>query len=405
MPILFEKSFEKLQGESMAELTSSTPITRITPGSKAKAVLQTLNKKLNKSYQEMDLNFVQAFLPFAQGKFLDYTGEMLGLPRLGAQRATASADSKAVRFYVDTGTFGDINGSSNISIPAGTRLSTQRGGVGIVYRVAVTTVLLAGLSEQYVAVESLKDGDTQNLGINTLRFHSFTGLSGDPTLLKVNNPGSIFNGASLETDTNYRFRIAAQALTGERANETAIRLALLVVPGIADLVAIPYARGIGTYDVIIQSVVPNTPANIVEAARAAVSRVVAQGVEVQVERPRLTGMSFQVSVTWRDGTPEADRRSIKTRIIDALSRYVNNLVIGEEFIVNEAIERIMAVDNRIKNIGSAQKPLDAMFIHRESKLRDNKIKEELLGDFDSDDDERLIIEPSLEIPIVVLDKN
>ncbi len=405
MPLLFEKSFEKLQGEIMSELVSSTNITRVTPGSKARALLQAVNKKLNRAYQDFDINILQSFLPFAQGKFLDYIGDMVGVGRLGATQANASLESKTVKFFVDTGTFGDINEGLDISLPAGSRISTGRNVTGVVYRTVISTLLDASLSEQFVAIEAVKDGETQNVGLNTLRYHNVTTLTGDPLKLGVTNISPVTSGSSIESDVNYRFRIAAQSLSAERANETAIRLALLTVPGVSNILTREYARGIGTFDTVIQSVVPNTPMALIEACQAAIQRVAAQGVNVRADRPSLTGMAFQISVTWRAETTAADKTQIKQRILQAVSDYVNNLAIGEDFIVNEAIERIMAVDNRIKNIGTAHQAIDNVFIYRETKLRDNKIKEELLADYQPEPDERLIIEPSVEIPIIVLDKN
>lgn len=405
MPLLLERSLQRLQGETMNELISSTPITRATPGAKARALLQTVNRKVNKAYQELDVNILQSFLPYATGRFLEYIGDMLGLPRLGASKAVASIDSKTVKFSVATGTFGTINSGNDISIPSGTLISTQTGSVGIVFRTTSNVILNRLLSEQYVPVEALRDGDAQNVGVGQLRFHNFTSLVGSPRLLLVSNTGAIYNGASLETDTNYRFRLASQSLSAERANETSIRLALLVIPGVADLVTKRYARGIGTYDIIIQSVIPNTPASVIEACQEAISRVQAEGIDVRVYAPRLTGIAFNLAITWRNDATVSDRIAIKPKITETLSTYINNLSIGAEFIVNEAIERVMSVDNKIKNIGTAQEAFDNIFIYRTSRLRDNKIKEELLGDFDSEDDERLIIEPTISNPIVLTDKN
>lgn len=405
MALVFEKSFDKLQGEAMNELISSTPVTRVTPGSKARALLQTVNRKLNKAYQEFDINLLQSFLPYAQGRFLEYIGDMLGVPRLGASRASASAESRTVKFSVATGTFGDINAGSDILVPAGTIISSQSGNTGVTYRLPVSVVLNRLLSEQFVPVESVRDGDSQNVGVGTLRFHNVTNISSSPALLLVSNVGPISNGITLENDTNYRFRIANQALSAERANETSIRLALLTIPGVSNIVSTKFARGIGTFDVTIQSVIPNTPASVIEACQEAVSRVQAEGIDVKVQAPRLVGLSFDISVTWRDDATSSDRVLIKSRILEALSSYVNNLAIGDEFIINEAIERVMAVDNKIKNIGTAQEAFDSIFIYRTSQLRDTKIKEELIDDYTAELDERIIIEPSVVTPIAITDRN
>jgi hypothetical protein len=174
---------------------------------------------------------------------------------------------------------------------------------------------------------------------------------------------------------------------------------------VADLVAVPYARGIGTFDYIIQTVVPNTPQPVIEACQQAIARVQGFGISGRAVRPRLTGMSFTISITWRNDATATDRETIKKAIPTAIQNYVNNLKIGEEFIYNELIQVVMDVDNKIKNIGTAAEAIDQIFIYRESKLRDNSLKEELIGDYAPSSDERLIIEESLDSPIILIDKN
>jgi uncharacterized phage protein gp47/JayE len=404
MPLAFEKSFDSLQAEVIETLTSETNITNVTPGSTAKAIVTTFNRKLNKAYQDFDINFLRSFLPFAQGRFLDYIGDMLGVSRLGSTNAFAPTEAKLVKFYVASGTFGNLNGDQDIFVPAGTQISTLPNNEGIVYRLSNAVFLTAALSEQFVPVVAVRDGSGANLGPDSLRFTTFTNY-GASTGLLVTNVGIINTGSDIENDTNYRFRISNQVLAAEKANETAVRLALLVVPGVSDVILRKYARGIGTFDYIIQTVVPNTPTPIIDACQEAIARVQAEGINGRALAPRLTGMSFQISITWRSDATTEDRNSIKRNIAVAIQDYVNNLAVGEEFIYNELIQRVMDVDNKIKNVGTADQAIDLIFIHRLSKLRDNAVKEELVGDYTPSADERLIVEPSLETPVVLIDKN
>lgn len=404
MPILFEKSFERLQGETLNELISQTNITRTSPGGKARNLLRVINRKLNRAYQEFDINLLRGFLPFAEGQFLDYFGDMLGVPRAPAVRATAAAASKLIRFYVETGSFGDINSNADIFIPSGTLISTSPNNAGTVYRVSTGVFLERSLAEQYISVEASEDGSTANVGQGTLVYHDFTNYSAAEGLL-VTNDGLIDNGASIENDTNYRFRLSNQVLASEKANQTAIRLAVLSVPGVSDILLRPYARGIGSFDILIQAVIPNTPQPLIDACQEAIERIESHGVSGLAKSPLLTGVTFQVSVTWRADTTQDVRDQLRASIQAALQDYINNLDIGQGFFVNEAIERVMAVDSRILNIGTAQQAFDEIALYTETKLRDNKIRQTLLDDYQPSAEERVIIEPSVDTPIVVLDKN
>lgn len=343
-------------------------------------------------------------MPFAQGRFLDYIGDMLGVSRLGSSNASAAAESKSVKFYVSSGTFGDLNGGQDIFIPVGTQISTLNGNEGIIYKLASGIFLPATSSEQFISVVATKDGLGSNLGPDSLRFTTFNNYSAR-TGLKVTNVGVINNGSNIETDNNYRFRISNQVLASEAANETAVRLSLLVIPGVSNVILRPFARGIGTFDYIIQTVVPNTPDSVIAACQQAISRAQAEGIDGKALAPRLIGMSFQISLTWRNDASASDRTQIKTNIVSAIQDYINNLAVGEEFIRNELIQRILDVDNKIKNVGTADQPIDLVFIYRPSKLRDNKLKEEVVGDYEPLGDERLIIEPSIQSPVIIVDKN
>jgi hypothetical protein len=146
MGLVFEKSFEQLQADFISELTSNTNITRTTPGSKARTLSEIFNKKLNKSYQDFDINFLRSFLPFAQGRFLDHLGDMLNIPRLGSLRASAPASSELVRIYVETGTFGDLNSGNDINVPIGTVVSTLPFGGGISFQLVEGVTLQSDLS-------------------------------------------------------------------------------------------------------------------------------------------------------------------------------------------------------------------------------------------------------------------
>lgn len=404
MPLVFEKTFDQLQSEFISELTSNTSITRVTPGSKARTLSEIFNKKLNKSYQEFDINFLRSFLPFAQGRFLDYLGDMLNLPRLGSLRSVAPASSELVRIYVKTGTFGDLNSGNDIFIPIGTSVSTLPFGEGISYSLTEGVVLQSDLSETFISLKASRDGTGSNLGPGQLAFLDFSGYTATTGLL-VKNDGVLTTGRNVEDDSNYRFRITNQVLASEAANETAVRLSLLVIPGVSDIVSIPYARGIGTFDYLIQTVVPNTPSSVINACQQAIERVQAFGCSGKALAPRLTGMTFSLSITWRPDATVDDREAIKRNIAISIQDYVNNLLIGEEFIVNELIQRIMDVSEKIKNVGTAQQAIDEIYVWRQSKLRDNKVKEQLLDDYDSSEDERLIVEPSVETPIIIVDKN
>ncbi len=400
--MLFERPFADLVGEMVIDLTSSTRITRTSPGSKARSIIEVVSRNLNQAYKIFDLNFARAFLTGASGKYLDLLGEILSIPRLGSEIASADSESQIQKLFVETGTFGDINGNAPIVIPAGTIFSSQTNAGGITYRMTTGVVLSIGASEQFVSTEAVSPGEASNVGSEILTFHNFTNYTDvSNNTLKTLNVAGIFNGADVETDTNYRFRISKSALSSEAANQTSILLAALNVPGVANVLMQNRSTGIGTYTVFIKSITPTVSQNLIDQVQANIDQVTAQGVRGTADRPNETGMSFVISITYRNGIGDDEKDAIEDQVRLAIADYVNNLDIGEEFILNEVTERILSVSPNIKDIGQPNKPIDQNFIYKETKLRDNKIRQELFSNYTPTLVERVIIEQSITDQVVI----
>jgi uncharacterized phage protein gp47/JayE len=390
---LFAESEEKIFGEVMLDIVNNTNLRRASPGSKTRAVAQALSRKMGRMYQKFDINIAIPFLDGAEGKYLDFLGDMMATPRLGETPAKVSSQERNVRFYVDTGTFATINGGEPILLTQGTIISTNPDATGVTYIVPYNVILSGSDSQAYVAAQSTRAGSTQNVGAKQLVYHNFSSYSdASNETLKVTNDAEVITGQSVETDTNYRFRIANKVTSAEQANLTAIRIAALSVPGVADLVFLPFHRGIGTFDMLIKATTPTASDGLIAAVQEAVDAVTAQGIVGTIRKPRETGMSLTASVSFKKALSSAEQQTILTNVTNNLVDYINNLDIGEEFIVNEALERAMATSADIKNVGSAGKPFDSIYLYKQTKLEDNKVRSTVLGDVTPKTDERLIVE-------------
>lgn len=392
MPLFAEKE-DKIFGDILFDIVENTNITRTSPGSKTRAIAQALSKKLGRMWNQFDINMVQSFITGAEGKYLDYIGNLMGVERIGENTAKIASTDKILKFYTDIGTFGNINSNNSISIPAGTVISTQEGGVGIRYFLPYGVILPSGSSEFWVTAESVLPGTKYNVGSKTLVFHDFTNYTDVlNNSLKITNEIEIATARSVESDSNYRFRIANQTLAAAKANETAVRMAALVIPGVADVILTPYANGIGTFDLLIKSTSPTVPDGVILAVQAAMRNIVAMGIVPTVRKPREIGVAITGTLIFRKKISETDQQSIIAAVTDNVINYINNLDIGEELIVNEIIERVMATSDLIKNIGSANKPFDSIHLYKPSKLEDNRMRTTALGDYSPEADEKLFVE-------------
>lgn len=393
MAVLLTRDSERILGEVLYDVATTTGLTKTSPGGKMRALLEATSKETGRLYAQMDVNIIQAFLSGASDKYLDFIGELLAMPRLGQENASVSAGHKNIKFYVDSGTFGDINDSASILIPSGTLIGTLPAGRGTQFRLVYDVLLSSAKSEVWVAVEALQQGTGGNVGADQLVYHNFNNYADYLNdTLKVTNLADVLSGQEPENDENYKYRLSNALLAAEQANSMAIRLAALSVPGVADLVFLPYHRGLGSFDIIIKSVNPRTTNALLSAVQNAVANVTAMGVVPTVRAPTEVGTSISILLKLKEAVSDDTAIDIIANVRQSVGNYVNNLDIGEELVINEIVQRVMETDERIKDMGKPGKPLEAIYLYRPTRLEDNKVRQTLTGNYVALTDERVIIE-------------
>lgn len=406
---LIRKNYSDIIDSALRQLTQETNITQLSPGAKARALLEIVSRQISEQYQVFDLNLASAFLSTARGEFLNYIGEIVGVERLQPVTAGTVAESQNVIFYTLAATFGAINGGSDITIPKGTRLwtspSTAEADDSIFFYVTEDVILPSAATQQAMPVSATQQGDISNVGQDTLTNHDFENYSDfeNGTLL-VRNRASITSGRGLESDEDFRYRISKQVTASEMGNETAVRLAALSVPGVADVSMVPYVRGLGTFAVYIKSLEARVSDELVDAVQDTIDTVQSFGNRGYALKPKEIGIEMILSLTYRESITARDRTSINRDVVGTMYDYINNLDIAEDFIVNEVVQRVMQVDDRIKNVGVANKPIDDLKMWKTSRTADNRVRYTLQGDYTAAFDEKVLVEYSLTTPITIINK-
>lgn len=402
---LFARSYQELMADSIEDLATNTRLTRLSAGGKARAILEAVNERIEEQYDIFDLNLARAFVSAAPGQYLELIGALLGVYKESAVAASVDGTLQTLKWYVESGTFGNINNSTDIFIPNGTIISTRAGTTGILYKTTGDVLLSSSGSSQYFSAEALAPGEDSNVGTGLLAYHSFTNYTDylNNTLL-VKNINPIANGKNFESDDNFRFRIANRVLEAEAGNETAIRLAALTTPGVADIILLPRYRGIGTFGVIIQSITPTVSDSLIDNTIANIEKVKTMGDIAYVRGPKETGISLRTSIWYSSKLPTEEIDDIEDELRDTIRNYINNLNIGEKFLVNRMVSGLFGVSEYLSNFGITGTPIEELYIHKESDVADNKIRQRLLADYSPKSDERVIIEPSITDPIVFVRK-
>ena len=117
--------------------------------------------------------------------------------------------------------------------------------------------------------------------------------------------------------------------------------------------------------------------------------------------PKEIGMEMDLTLTFRETITSKDQSDISRGVVSTVYDYVNNLQIGEDFIINELVQRVMSVDDRIRNLGEANQPIDDLKAWRTSRTADNRVRYTLNDDYITAFDEKVLIEYSLAEPVRV----
>lgn len=397
--------------ETLQQLAQRTNINFLSPGAKVRLTLDIINDKLGVQAQQFDVNTGQSFIRNANGLLLDFIGEIFGVGRNISKKSEISKEEKNFFFYTLENNFGDINLNEDVIIPSGTvRIynSDDSSVQKITYVNTTQIVLPAGEKRVYFSAESEGFGADYNVGANSLVRHNFKGYADSVNQsLLVSNSAAITYGEDEETDENYRFRIQQQAIAGEKANFSAIRLALLGTPGVSDVVRIKYPRGIGTTDWLIKAVTPDVPQRLIDIAQSAIDDTQAEGLENLAKSPVIIGLQLIFSISYRTQLEDNIKTQIKAEMRKNIVSYVNNLGIGEKLVIDQLKKIILNSDSRIESIGSEDTSADfnKINIYKRSPVSESVVRRTILDTYRTKANERVIIEPSIASPIVITDNN
>jgi len=408
---LLDLNVDFITEQTIQSLADNTNITHLSPGSKARLLLDIINDKLGIQANQFDANTGKAFIRNASGLLLDFIGEIYGVPRQLKTKPRISKEERNFYLYTFQNNFGEINNSEPINIPAGNIAIYNTDNPDekqIVYTNTENITLPALENIVYFSAAAQGMGTDYNIGSNTMTYHDFTNYADsiNQTLL-VNNDASVVAALDDESDDNYRFRIQQQTLAGEAANYTAIRLNLLSVAGISDAVRMQYPRGIGTSDWLIKSVTPEVPQRLLDIAQQAIDDKAADGMENLAKAPVTIGVQLVFSITYRSLLEDSVKNLIKNNVRTQLISYINNLDIGESLVIDQLVKIVLNADDRILSMGvtSSSANFERINIYKRSALSNSKVRRTIIKDYVALANERVIVEPTIIDPVIISDNN
>ena len=389
--VFFDRSKRTIVSNSLDRLSETTNISQLAPGSKTRFLLDVISEEQEAQHRIFDTNIMQAFIKYANGKFLDFFGDMMNKPRNPA--TFAQTDDENFMFYVATGTFGDINSGANITIPAGTTVQTvpYSGSIitpgiesqpTITYKTTQDVTCISTQSFAYVPVKATIEGRGSDVPSNVLNQHNFTNyINSSQNKLKCTNQYAISNGEDRESDDSYRFRLANVFEARSLAVFTAIRLAALSVPGVSDIKEVMCEQGPGTYSIYVKGLTPTTSNRLLKEVGAATNLVTSYGIRPFILAPSPLGTEYVAAVSWN---PRATQQQVAEGYRDmrnALERYMNTTDIGQSIVVSDLIDILLRSTPHAFSIGANNaNEFEEVYIYRSDPVRSGTVRNIFTGD-------------------------
>lgn len=373
------KTRDQLLSEMLDALRDRGLLTNLSPTRAAFILSQVHASHLGELYQALEANFSQAFISSASGPFLDLIAELFGLFRFPQQAAISLSTESNVRFFVTSGTLASKITSKTIS--AGTLISNTAGTVS--YQVLETVMFNDVTSEVFVSVISEGVGPTQNVGKNELDTHDL-GIAD----VLVTNDVAIDTATDIENDPQFRARLSDASLTRATSNTASIREAAVVVPGVSDVRIAPFRNGPGTVEMTIIPVSNSLNPRTESLVRASVNVVRGAGTIVDIRGPRFVSVEITILLRFTQDTPLGQKPNLRQGAQQAILDYLEELRLGQAFIIKEMIQRVLDTSDRILDF--------------EIRCFAFRRRAQALRNFIPDPDELLIPDPTLEQPIRAL---
>jgi len=412
----FPKDYEKMVSSGLQRLQANTVVSQMSPGAKARFLLESVLTEQASLHSQFDTNLMQAFVRWAEGRFLDFVGDVMHVPRWLPSTASADTSHENFMFYLESGTFGDVNNGMDFVIPSGTVVSTADFDVELTqapgesdytatsrtidkisYATQGDVVCSANRSHVYASIKAQIEGRSADVPRNALLKHDFSGYSmSGRGLLKCRNKYSITNGRDRESDESYRYRLMNSFKAKERANRMAVRLAALSVPGVADTVEVNYEQGPGTFSLYVESVGAATSQGLINSVASAVEPVCSLGVRPFVLAPLPLGLSFVVALRWRDRTTETQKILIQANIREMIEGFLNSLSIGDNVDLEALASAVATTSEEIAGLGYLRTgKFEEVYVHRSTPDGEGVKKTLFEGDVvDSLYNERPLLETS-----------
>jgi hypothetical protein len=130
----------------------------------------------------------------------------------------------------------------------------------------------------------------------------------------------------------------------------------------------PLYRGIGTVDILLDTVTGAVSDQVLESVARAVDRTRSLGIDILIRRPSLVGVELALDVKLARGLSSADKILVSNTIRDTISSLIAAVPMGDDLSINSISAAVLSCDRRIVDIGTPGRPFSELVLWRDSPL-------------------------------------
>jgi uncharacterized phage protein gp47/JayE len=272
----------------------------------------------------------------SKGHDLDTFVEDYGLERNPAVAATGNV------------TFSRTTATQQAVVVVGTQVSTVVGSEIFAVTADSTNpnfnpalngyVLTPGTTSISVPVQAVVAGAAGNVSANTITLI----LQGIPGVTNVTNPAAFTNGLDEESDPSLRKRFVDYINSLSKATKGAVQFAVESVNGVTDDVIVENQdingnTDLGYFYVVIDDGTGNPSNTLIQSVTNAVDAVRPLTVAFGVYGPEIVNIDITATITPKPGFEASD---LITAATNALTNFINDLIIGDDVIYSELYQVI-----------------------------------------------------------------
>jgi len=374
------RTYNEMVSDAITYLSNNTNITYLEAGSIARALVDATMLEVAKLQDFVVTNFENSFLSNAKGPYLDIIGNSFGIARKLEGRAKVYKEDAAIRFYVRSGTLGQRlphpTDNTKGLIPANTTVTNPDGTAQ--YSVSEDLLFPINAKSVYVDAIASSTGSAGNIGVNQLTVNSL-----NISDVYSTNDITITVGSDQESDDAYRYRISKAFTTKFGATSASIATAANSIAGVSVSELVPFARGAGTFDVLLVPRGNRLSKSTKDQALRAIESVTAYGISARIKEPEYIPICLTVKLRFASGTEQGEQTALRDLVQSVILNFLGGIKIGGELIINQLKAAILNTNQQILDVNILELCIDG----RPRGIRDYKLASDelLIPDEDNSD--------------------